>query len=270
MTRRRTVVLGGLLMGPARSLAAPAPFPGTRSDWRGFDRHDFTCDGRPATVVAPAKPAAGLPWLWRGEFFGAFPGVDLALLARGWHVAYLECRDTFGSPATMAHWQVFYRTLVERHGLARRPVLLGMSRGGLYVYAWAAAHPETVGFILGDAPVCDVKSWPGGKGKGKGSRKDWALFQQVYGLDEPGALAWRGNPIDVLAPIARARIPILHVVGDADDVVPVEENTTVLAARYRKLGGPFDLIVKPGVGHHPHGLEDSRPIVEKILARRLK
>jgi pimeloyl-ACP methyl ester carboxylesterase len=268
MTRRRTV-LGGLLMAATRPAWAGS-FPGTRSSWKGADRHDFDCDGRLATVVVPRQPAAGNPWLWRGEFFGAFSGVDEALLARGWHVAYLDCRNTFGSPKTMGHWAVFYRELTTRHRLASRPVLLGMSRGGLYVYNWAALHPDKVGLILGDAPVCDVKSWPAGKGKGKGSAKDWRTFLETYRFTEAQALAWKGNPIDILASIARARIPILHVVGDADDVVPVEENTTVLKRRYEALGGHLELIVKKGVGHHPHGLPDPTPMVDYILAHRLK
>src|SRR4051794_1244378 len=66
--------------GPA---TAPAPFTGKRSQWAGFDRYDFECDGRPAVVVAPKDAAPGRPWLWRGEFFGAFPSVDQALLAKG-------------------------------------------------------------------------------------------------------------------------------------------------------------------------------------------
>ncbi len=38
-----------------------------------------------------------------------------------------------------------------------------------------------------------------------------------------------------------------------------------MAERYRALGGDITLIAKPGVKHHPHGLEDSTPIVEFIL-----
>ena len=34
-------------------------------------------------------------------------------------------------------------------------------------------------------------------------------------------MAWmQFNPIDILEPIAKAKIPIIHVVGDADNVVP--------------------------------------------------
>jgi pimeloyl-ACP methyl ester carboxylesterase len=265
MTRRQALAALSLPVVPR----AATSFPGSRSQWGGGERADFTCDGRPAIVVSPRAPAAGRPWLWRAEFFGAFPSVDEALLARGWHVAYLDCKNTFGSPETLAHWAVFYQELTSRHGLARRPVLLGMSRGGIYVYRWAAERPETVGLIYGDAPVCDVKSWPAGKGKGVGSPKDWVLFQKVYGLTEEQALGWKGNPIDVLAPIARAKIPILHLVGDADDLVPLEENTRVLEKRYRALGGRIEVMVKKGVGHHPHSLANPAPIIDYILAHRL-
>ena len=49
--------------------------------------------------------------------------------------------------------------------------------------------------IYGDAPVCDFKSWPGGKGKGKGSPPDWAALLPLYGFKtEAEALACRGNP----------------------------------------------------------------------------
>jgi pimeloyl-ACP methyl ester carboxylesterase len=267
---------GSREMARAESAATPPPatrpaaaFYGKKSQWDGFDRFDFDCDGKPATVVAPKQAADGKPWLWRGEFFGAFATVDQALLEKGWHVAYLNCANTFGSPETMAHWAVLYKLLTEQHGLSKKPVLLGMSRGGLYVYNWASAHPDAVGLIYGDAPVCDIRSWPGGKNKGKGSKADWELFKKIRGLSEEQAAEWKGNPIDILEPIAKARVPIIHVVGDADDIVPMAENTMVVKERYEKLGGHVALIVKPGVGHHPHSLADPTPIVDYILKNRL-
>ena len=57
------------------------------------------------------------------------------------------------------------------------------------------------------------------------------------------------NPIDRLEPLAKARVPILHIHGDADAVVPLEKNSQILMNRYRKLGGEMKLIVVPGKGH---------------------
>ena len=69
----------------------------------------------------------------------------------------------------------------------------------------------------------------------------------------------------MFAPLAKAKIPLLHVVGDADVAVPVSENTAILEARYKKLGGKIQVIHKPGIGHHPHSLKDPKPIVDFIL-----
>jgi pimeloyl-ACP methyl ester carboxylesterase len=176
-----------------------------------------------------------------------------------------------GCPDAVQAWDICYHDLTANYGLARKASLIGLSRGGLYCYNWAAANPDKVVCIYGDAPVCDFKSWPGGKGKGRGSLQDWALVLKVYHFtSEAEALAFDKNPLDNLAPLAKAGVPILHVYGDADDVVPWEENTGKLAERYRQLGGSITLIPKPGVGHHPHGLADPAPIVDFIMRHTIK
>ena len=258
-----TVLFLSLVTGVAA--ADDAPFPGKKSEWNGFDRYDFEVDGKPVLVVAPKEPAPGKPWVWHGEFFGHKPAPDIALLERGFHIVYMRVPDMFGCPKAIEHWNAFYDELTGKYGFANKAALVGLSRGGLYCYNWAAANPDKVACIYGDAPVCDFKSWPGGKGKGKGSPRDWKLVFEVFGFEnEAEALAWPHNPIDSLEPLAKAGVPLLHVYGDADEVVPWDENTGIIAERYRKLGGSITLIDKPGVGHHPHGLEDSTPIVEFI------
>lgn len=252
----------------ARELARAqaTAFPGEVSDWQGFTRHDFTSGGNAVTVVVPKEAAPGRPWVWHGEFFGHKPAPDVALLAKGFHVVYLKVPDLLGSPLAVKHWDQLYRELTTTYGLARKVALVGLSRGGLYCYNWAVANPGNVACIYADAPVCDFKSWPGGKGKGKGDAKNWERVLKLWSFpDEAAALAAKVNPVDNLAPLAKAGVPLLHVYGDADEVVPWEENTGLLAERYRALGGSIELIVKPGVGHHPHGLEDSTPIVNFIL-----
>ncbi len=268
--RRGGVVLLAVLVASGAAVAAEAgngsPFPGTKSDWHGFDRYEFPVQGKTASVVVPREAAAGKPWVWHGEFFGHKPAPDIALLEKGFHIVYLSIPDMLGCPAAVEHWNALYAELTGKYGFAKKAALVGLSRGGLYVYNWAAANPDRVACIYGDAPVCDFKSWPGGKGKGKGSPRDWQLVLERFDFQsEAQALAYDKNPVDNLAPLAKAGVPLLHVYGDADDVVPWEENTGVIAARYRQLGGSITLIGKPGIGHHPHGLDDSTPIVEFIL-----
>jgi pimeloyl-ACP methyl ester carboxylesterase len=240
-------------------------FSGKRSEWNGYERYDFEVDGKSVLVVAPKKPAPGKPWVWHGEFFGHKPAPDIALLGRGFHIVYMSVPDMLGCPEAVVHWNAFYRELTGKYGFAKKAALVGLSRGGLYVYNWAVANPDCVACIYADAAVCDFKSWPGGKGKGKGSPRDWQLVLNRYGFkNDAEALAYQKNPIDNLEPLAKAGVPLLHVYGDADDVVPWDENTGVVAERYRKLDGSIKLIAKPGVAHHPHGLEDSTPIVDFI------
>jgi pimeloyl-ACP methyl ester carboxylesterase len=204
--------------------------------------------------------------VWHGEFFCHKPDPDIALLGKGFHIVYLRLSDTLGCPSTVATWNEFYAHLTKDYKFSRKPALVGLSRGGLYCYNWAIANPDKVSCIYADAPVCDFKSWPGGKGKGKGDPKNWALVLQLWGFkSEEEALAAKVNPVDNLEPLAKRKVPLLHVFGDADDVVPPEENTLLLASRYRDLGGPIELIAKAGCGHHPHGLQDSTPIVNFIL-----
>jgi len=248
------------------TVAAPQPFTGRTSQWNGYTRYDFKVDGKPVLVVAPKTAAPGRPWVWHGEFFGHKPAPDIALLGKGFHIVYMGVPNMLGAPRAVQHWNEFYKVLTTKHGLASKAALVGLSRGGLYCYNWAAANPEKIACIYGDAPVCDFKSWPGGKGKGKGSARDWQLVLKTYGFkDEAAAMAYDKNPVDNLAPLAKAGVPLLHVYGDADDVVPWDENTGVIATRYKKLGGQVQLIGKPGIGHHPHGLKDSQPIVDFIL-----
>jgi pimeloyl-ACP methyl ester carboxylesterase len=253
------------LIPVASSIASLPQFPGKRSLWFGFERFDFVVDGKPVLVVAPEHEAPGRPWAWHGEFFGHKPNPDLALLGRGFHVVYMSVPDMLGAPEAVAHWNAFYRELTGKYGFAKKAALVGLSRGGLYVYNWAAANPECVACVYGDAPVCDFKSWPGGFGKGQRSDRDWNLVLKCYGFkSDAEAMAYAKNPVDNLGPLAAAKVPLLHVYGDADEVVPWDENTGVVAERYRKLGGSITLIPKPGVHHHPHGLDDSTPIVDFV------
>ena len=235
------------------------------STWNGFERRDFVVEGRACLLVLPREAAPGKPWIWRTEFFGHEPQGDLALLAKGFHVAYMDVQNLYGAPAALDLIDKFHAHLSGERGLSKKPVLEGFSRGGLYSLNWAARNPDRVACIYNDAPVCDFKSWPGGKGKGKGSNGDWANVLKVYGLTEEQALSYKLNPVDNLAPLAKAKIPLLHVCGEADDVVPMDENTRLVEARYKALGGEITVIAKPGVGHHPHSLKDPAPIVDFVL-----
>ena len=63
-----------------------------------------------------------------------------------------------------------------------------------------------------------------GRGASEGSDDDVRQLLSAYGFsNEEAALKWRKNPVNHAGKIAKAGIPCLHVVGDADKVVPVSE-----------------------------------------------
>ncbi len=239
---------------------------GDVQEWNGYERVDFELGGRASLVVLPKTPAEGKPWIWRMRFFGHEPQADIALLGKGFHVAFTDMPDLYGGLQAMAHMDAFYARVRAEYGLAEAVVLEGFSRGGLSAFNWPARNPDKVAAIYVDAPVCDIRSWPGGKGKGNGSPDDWERCKTVYGLTEETAAGFAENPIDHLQPIAEAKIPILSVCGETDSSVPLGENTRVVETRYRELGGEITVIAKPHNEHHPHSLADPTRIVNFVLA----
>jgi len=258
------------LAATALFVTAVATAGATAGDWNGYEQRDFVVDGHKCLLVQPKAPAAGKPWIWRTEFFGHEPQGDIALLGKGFHVAYMDMQNLYGAPPALDAMDKFYAQVTKEFGLSPKTVLEGFSRGGLYAFNWAARRPEQVASIYVDAPVCDFKSWPGGKGKGQGSPGDWKNVLKVYGLTEEQALAYKLNPVDNLAPLAKAKIPILSVCGEADKTVPIDENTRVVEKRYKELGGEIEVIAKPNCDHHPHSLKDPTPIVEFVLKHTAK
>jgi pimeloyl-ACP methyl ester carboxylesterase len=234
-------------------------------EWRGFTGYEGVIDGRACKVVVPRVAASGNPWAWRPEFFGAFAKTDEHLVARGFHLVYIDVSDHYGCPKAIAHGDVLWREMTGRFGLAKKCAFIALSRGGLFAYNYAAAFPERVACIYADNPVCDFKSWPAGWGVGPGSAGDWAKCLAVYGFTEEQARAYTENPVDRAEVIAKAGIPVFQVLGDVDEVVPVDENGYVFRERLTAAGGEYREIIKPGALHHPHGLADPIPVVEFIV-----
>lgn len=234
-------------------------------NFHGYQGYDFEFNGVACKIVKPAKAVEGNPWIWRARFWGHEPQTDIDLLEHGFHVVYCEVGDLYGADKAVKRWNDFYKYLVK-NGFHKKAVLEGMSRGGLIVYNWAAQNPKKVACIYADAPVMDIKSWPMGKGAYEGSEIDIKRMLAAYGFDdEAEALKWKKNPLNHARKIAKAGIPVLHVVGDADVIVPVAENTAVFEKEMNALGTPITVIHKPGIGHHPHSLNNPEPIVRFIL-----
>lgn len=233
--------------------------------FEGWKSIEFEFQGHNAKIVFPKKSNDGKFWIWRARFWGHEPQLDKALLEKGFHVVYVDVAGLYGNKEAVQIWNDFYAYLIAQYNLNRKAVLEGMSRGGLIVYNWASENTEKVACIYADAPVCDIKSWPGGLYSGSGSTSDWEACLKAYHLDEKSVLNFENIPINNCVEVAKAGVPAIHVCGLADDVVPYSENTEKLATNFKAAGGEIELILKEGVGHHPHSLEDPQPLVDFIL-----
>lgn len=239
-------------------------FPGKKADWNGFERFDFELEGIPCIVVKPRRAENGNLWVWRARFFDAFPNLDIAMLKQGWFLAHIDIGDLYGSEEAMRRFDILYQYLTQEFGFARKAALEGFSRGGLAVFNWACRCPEKVSCIYADNPVCDFKSWPGGLGAGPGSEGDWAKCLKAYGIDETQAKNYTANPVDKVNILVENNIPVMIVYGDADEVVPIPENTQVMLDKFAELGIKVKTVCKKDGLHHPHCLEDPGVIVDFI------
>ncbi len=256
-------------LGIKPAAATPGAFPGKAIKFEGFDCYKkFKMDGLICTVAVPTKAAAHKPWVIRARFWGHQPAADAELLKRGYHIAYCDVANRYGDPVAVERWNKFYALMTKTHGLNKKVALEGMSRGGLIIFNWAKANPEKVSCIYGDNPVCDIRSWPGGK-TSKLYAKGWTACKKLFKITDETAKDFKGNPIDGLEKLAKAKVPVLLILGTSDDVVPNKENGLLLAERYKKLGGSVTIITKP-TGHHPHALKDPKPIVDFITKHTAK
>ena len=234
----------------------PAPAPAQKVVWNGYERINFTLGGERGVLVQPKTPAPGRPWLLRSEFFEQQPGVDLALLERGWHIASVEANHLYGSRKAMAVYNQFYAHLITYASLSERVVVAGFGRGALNAANFAATQPRRVAALYLDAPVLDIRSWPGPQ-----RPKEWAECLEAHGLNEKSLAQFRGNPLDRITPISSGRIPVIIIAAEADGTVSFAANTGLFEQRYKAAGGTIQVIRKPGSEHVPHSLSDPQPVL---------
>ncbi len=234
----------------------------TESLWNGFKRIDFLFEDRPAILIFPAKANEHKNWLLKTEYFTTFQDFELEMVKRGWHLAFIKNKTRWCLDEDLDLKNRFAEYLSKEFGLYEKCVPVGMSCGGLIGCKFAAKYPDKVSALYLDAPLMNLLSNP--CGLGKGSNRGYEEFVQATGMDLQKLLSYREHPIDKMHLLLENKIPIIVVYGDADDIVPYEENGALLEAYYRQNGGVVDVICKKNAGHHPHGLEDNTPIIQFV------
>jgi hypothetical protein len=257
------------------AMKIPTKIAGTYS---GGELIELRVRGRMAFLVRPTgKVDPRKRWLWDFPFWLAINDgfgniahryyVEKALAA-GFHVAGVDVGPSCASPAAADVCQEFYTQVVSKYGLQKRTRVLAHSHGGLIAYGWAFRHPTCVDRIAGMCPATDFRTYPTLPNVVAGPTKglDYGLP-----LQELERRAREFNPIDNLAPLAKAGVKILHLHGDHDTLVLTSANSIELARRYHELGGEAQIVLLPGLGPAKRGhdgpeLYQSLPLLRFLLA----
>lgn len=197
-----------------------SPEEGTSLTCRGprftgcYDWYSFELPGVDGglNVIVPNSPAPGMPWVFRVGFSDRDAAVDLALLAKGFHIVTGPVSYNKDG-VDLEDWGRVHQHFIA-HGFSKKPVLEGAGRAAGDAYAWAIANPDKVSCIYGENPVLRAST-----------------------------------PPDDLAVLAQVGVPLIHVCGSEDSAL--ESQTRVIEKRYRELGGNITVILNEGTGHYP-------------------
>jgi lysophospholipase L1-like esterase len=232
----------------------------------GYECANFTLDGRQCKVVKPKWSAKGHPFMWRARFWGHEPQTDIALLQRGFHLVYLDAAELLGNNEAIKDWNDFY-ALLQKAGLGKKAVMEGMSRGGVYVFNWAAVNPKKVACVYADNPLLNIPAWAEGPMKTPTVKNDlFEAFKKDYNLNTDEEIRqFKGSPVDKVEAIVKGKYPILILCADADEEVSPADNTLLFEQKVKALNGNITVMHKPGFKHHPHSFPNPTPIVDFIL-----
>ena len=223
----------------------------------------FEIEGHKAYLYAAPELAKGKPWVW---YAPTLKGLSLVqrkayfegFLRAGISIAGFDLGEVRGSPTSTAKFTLFYDDMVRR-GWSSKPILLGQSRGGLMMLAWAMRHPDKTRAFVGIYPVCNLETW---------GLKNMPVTLADYGLTEAELRArlTEFNPLENLKGLLANKVPMFVVHGDADAAVPYGENTRILKERYEAGGGPITVKLIAGEGHKvsPSYFE-CRELIEFVL-----
>ena len=128
-------------------------------------------------------------------------------------------------------WDDIYKLLVD-NGFSSKPVLKGTGALAGEAYAWAVANPGKVSCIYARNP----------------------LMRSL--------MAGRAQPIDNLAALAKAGVPVLHDCGALDPWL--DSQTRVVEKRYNEFGGKITVVVREGEGYFPLSPKDPKSVVDFI------
>ena len=211
-----------------------------------WDRFKF--EDKDAFILMPKKHSElNIPWVFYAPTLRGLPNerdegwMINHFLEAGIAVAGIDVGESYGNIEGRNLYSKFHNFLTQRKKFNPKACLLARSRGGLMLYNWAANNPKKVKCIAGIYPVCNLRSYPG---------LERAAPAYKMSASELANSLSENNPINRLQNLAKADVPIFHIHGNVDTVVPLKSNSGIIAKRYQRFGGNMQLVVPKGQGHN--------------------
>lgn len=234
--------------------------------WNGFECTEFEFEGYDAKVVSPKIKHHSPSLILKTEYWNAFPETEIMLLERGHYLAYIKNDNRWGTDADLDRKVRFVDFVTKKYNLKPKCIPVGMSCGGLIAIKFAAKYPDITACIYIDAPVVNYMSCPCGFGIGE--RSDDENFTEILTALNMKSISelicYRDTPQDNIPKLIENKIPAILVSGDSDTIVPYIENGMLIEKAYTENNLDFEIFIKSGCNHHPHGLEDPTPVADFI------
>lgn len=229
-------------------------------EWRGFKIYEFNIDQFTIQIAEPKTPDEGRPWIMSiGEIGDGFHWqINEKLLSSGAYIVAINSYNVYGADYGLNLMDSLYHIARDNFDLPEKCGLFGVSRAGLSVYRWAIRYPARVACIYCEGPVLDFKTWPMAWPPSAGN---WVELKRYYGFaNDSVAVAYKGNPIDNLRPVAMAKIPIRHAISLTDEhdtkIVPNDRNTLKAQRHLQRLGHDMTVVTIPEGMKVPYAFDD--------------
>lgn len=225
----------------------------------GYTQIEFEFKGKKAIVLLPEESKKNGKTVFKPEYFGAFPALQLEFVRRGYTMIFVSNRNRWGTDSELDDQYEFINFCAKEFDISNKVITIGMSCGGMMSVLLAAKYPECIEALYIDAPVMNFLSCPANFGNAPDVLDSmWTEFENAWGITKRELLLFRGHPIDMIPVLVKNKVKIYMAYGDSDKTVPYEENGIALEKAY-KSAGLSDLLYidkKVGVDHHPHGPTD--------------
>ncbi len=198
-----------------------------------YDRSDETTSSQwgltGLAVIVPKTVAPGKPWVFRADAITRDAAIDQALLARGFHIVIPPL--TAQSGAVKTQWNNAYE-LMTSHGFSKTPVMEGTGTAAGEAYAWAIENPDAC--IVGHNPALR-------------------------------SLMSKTAPLENLATLAKAGVPLLHVCDKRDPWF--NDQTKVVEQRYNELGGQITVVINEDDARYSLASADQSRVLDFIVGK---